>query len=63
MKIVVKSPPAPNGVACLRCEEPIPVRSLEGLAEMFSVPCPRCGTRAMYDTKHHLKPLVLERRA
>ena len=42
-----------GAVACAKCAAPIYVYKLKSLAEEFSVHCPHCGARGIYN-KHAL---------
>jgi DNA-directed RNA polymerase subunit RPC12/RpoP len=45
-----------NGVVCQRCHKPIKLEHAERVAQEFSVACPHCGFRTMYQIKD-IKPL------
>lgn len=38
-------------VACTKCAAPIYVYKIKSLAEEFSVRCPRCGARGIYNKR------------
>jgi len=40
-----------TGVNCKRCNTQIRVNEAGRVSEEFSVPCPRCGSRAFYRVK------------
>jgi DNA-directed RNA polymerase subunit RPC12/RpoP len=49
-------------VACAKCAEPIYVYKLKSLAEEFSVRCPHCGARGIYNKRALGIESVRERR-
>jgi len=49
-------------IACAKCAAPIYVYRLKSLAEEFSVRCPHCGARAIYDKRALGVESVRERR-
>ena len=46
-----------NGVICQRCRKPIKLERTDRVAEEFSVACPHCGLRAIYQIKD-IKPAL-----
>ena len=45
-----------NGVICRRCHKPVRLERTERVAEEFSVACPHCGFRGIYQIKD-IKPV------
>jgi hypothetical protein len=49
-------------VVCRKCASPIPVYRLKGLAEEFSVTCPKCRDRGIYSKRAVGIEILPERR-
>jgi hypothetical protein len=49
-------------VVCRKCASPIPVYRLKGLAEEFSVTCPKCRDRGIYSQRAMSVEMLPERR-
>lgn len=49
-------------VICRKCASPIPVHKLKGLADEFSVLCPKCRDRGIYSKRAMTIEILPERR-